>query len=78
MMSMGVMFWKDNGGGAMMCGVPDCQTHAIHYGVSEVLFCNHSVLASFVSRFADGYLRGRHIGIEFYVCGRRIALSDDL
>jgi hypothetical protein len=76
MMSMSVMFWKDNGGGGN--GMPDCQTHAIHYGAFEVLFCNHLVLASFVSRFGDDYLRGRHTGIEFHVCGHCIALSDDL
>ncbi len=70
------MFWKHNGGGGNY--VPDCQTHAIHYGAFEVLFCNHPVLASFVSRFGDGYFSDRHTGIEFHVCGRRIALGVDL
>ncbi len=58
--------------------MPDGQTHAIHYGAFEVLFCNHPVLASFVSRFGDGNFSGRHTNIEFHVCGRRIALGDDL
>ncbi len=58
--------------------MPDCQTHAIHYGAFEVLFCNHPVLASFVSCFGYGDFSGRHINIEFHVCGRRIALGDDL
>ncbi len=56
--------------------MPDGQTHAIHYGALEVLFCNHPVLASFVSRFGDGYFIRRHTSIKFYVCGHRIAVGD--
>ncbi len=58
--------------------MPDCQSHAIHYSAFEVLFCNHPVLANFVSRFDDGYFSGRHTSLKFHVCGRRIALGDDL
>ncbi len=76
MISIGVMFWKYNGGGGNY--VPDCQTQAIHHGSFEVLFCNHPVFASFVSRFGDGDFSCRYISIESHVCGRGIALGDDL
>ncbi len=56
----------------------DCKTQAIHHGAFEVLFCNHPVFASFVSRFGDGDFSCRRISIEFHVCGRGIALGDDL
>ncbi len=44
----------------------------------NAVFHDHPVLTSFVPRFDDDYLRGRHIGIEFHVCGHHIAWSDHL
>ena len=75
MMSIGVMFWKHNGGGAMMCLIARPRLSIM----ARLRFCLQSpVFASFVSRFGDGDFSCRHINIEFHVCRRGIASGDDL
>jgi hypothetical protein len=49
--------------------------------IARLRFCSAIIQSSrvlFLALLSDGYLRGRHTGIEFHLCGRRIALSDDL
>jgi hypothetical protein len=78
MMSMGFMFWKDNGGGAMMCLIVR-PTLSI---MARLRFCYAIIQSSRVLLLALLMIISvadiPDTGIEFHVCGRRIALSDDL